>query len=184
MLRLASLHRRCCCNKLPCPSAAISCPLAPLPRSTLLTLGVNTFVCLQAEFSLHTPESAWRAGQGLRPYIKDAQRLLIRARETNSQRIKQVRGQGVGAGSRNAQLGWCWTRCSAHHRVPTHHRLPSALAKAGFPPRPSPNPPQDKLDFLHLPILDGNVTSDAAMSRLADDCCARILRGERMYVHW
>ena len=50
-----------------------------------------------------------------------------------------------------------------------------------------PNSPpisQDKLDFLHLPILDGNVTSDAAMSRLADDCCARILRGERMYVHW
>ncbi len=56
----------------------------------LLTLGVNTFVCLQAEFSLHTPESAWRAGQGLRPYINDAQRLLIRAREANSQRIKQA----------------------------------------------------------------------------------------------
>ena len=44
--------------------------------------------------------------------------------------------------------------------------------------------PQDKLDFLHLPVLDGNVTSDAAMSRLADDCCARILRGESMYIHW
>ncbi|PRW34077.1 MAP kinase phosphatase 6 [Chlorella sorokiniana] len=102
--------------------------------STLLTLGVNTFVCLQAEFSLHTPESAWRAGQGLRPYIKDAQRILIRARETGSQRIKQARRT-------------------------------------------------DKLDFLHLPVLDGNVTSDAAMSRLADDCCARILRGERMYIH-
>ena len=58
--------------------------------TTLLALGVNTFVCLQAEFSLHNPEGAWRAGQGLRPYIKDAQRLLIRARETNSQRIKQV----------------------------------------------------------------------------------------------
>ncbi|EFN57179.1 hypothetical protein CHLNCDRAFT_143577 [Chlorella variabilis] len=98
--------------------------------TTLLELGVNTFVCLQAEFSLHTPDAAWRSGQGLRPYIKDAQQILIRARETRSQRIMQ-----------------------------------------------------DKLDFLHLPIIDGNVTSDVALSRLADDCCIRILRGERMYIH-
>eukprot|EP00887_Chlorella_sp_A99_P003451 scaffold7.g3451.t1 len=100
--------------------------------TTLLELGMNTFVCLQAEFSLHTPESAWRTGQGLRPYIKDAQKLLIRAREERSARIKQAR---------------------------------------------------DKLDFLHLPILDGNVTSDSALSRLADDCNQRILRGERLYIH-
>ncbi|KAI3434891.1 hypothetical protein D9Q98_002945 [Chlorella vulgaris] len=98
--------------------------------TTLLELGVNTFVCLQAEFSLHTPEAAWRSGQGLRPYIKDAQQVLIRARETGSHRIKQ-----------------------------------------------------DKLDFLHLPIIDGSVTSDVALSRLADDCCSRLLRGERMYIH-
>jgi hypothetical protein len=45
-------------------------------------------------------------------------------------------------------------------------------------------PLQDKLDFLHLPIIDGNVTSDTALSRLADDCCARLLRGERLYIHW
>ena len=37
---------------------------------------------------------------------------------------------------------------------------------------------------MHLPIIDGNVTSDTALSRLADDCCQRILRGERMYIHW
>lgn len=61
--------------------------------TTLLELGVNTFVCLQAEFSLHTPESVWRTNQGLRPYIKDAQRLLIRARECQSTRIKQVMGR-------------------------------------------------------------------------------------------
>lgn len=54
-------------------------------------------------------------------------------------------------------------------------------------PLPSPLSPvlaQDKLDFLHLPIIDGSVTSDVALSRLADDCCTRILRGERLYVHW
>ncbi|GAB4815508.1 hypothetical protein N2152v2_002554 [Parachlorella kessleri] len=98
--------------------------------TTLLELGVNTFVCLQAEFALHTPETSWRTGHGLRPYIKDAQRLLIRARETQSTRIKQ-----------------------------------------------------DKLDFLHLPIIDGSVTSDTALSRLADDCNMRVLRGERLYIH-
>lgn len=52
------------------------------------------------------------------------------------------------------------------------------------PLHPKHQPSQDKLDFLHLPIIDGNVTSDAALSRLADDCCARLLRGERLYVHW
>ena len=74
---------------------------------------MNTFVCLQAEFSLHTPESAWRSGQGLRPYIKDAQRLLIRVREDRSPRITQVcarwsRLQGLwGAGA------GCWLCCSS-----------------------------------------------------------------------
>ena len=37
---------------------------------------------------------------------------------------------------------------------------------------------QDKLDFLHLPIIDGSVTSDTALSRLADDCNMRVLRGK------
>lgn len=36
---------------------------------------------------------------------------------------------------------------------------------------------QEKLDFLHLPVMDGHVTSDAAMHRLVDDCCLRLLKG-------
>jgi hypothetical protein len=67
---------------------------------------------------------------GLRPYIRDAQRLLSRAQEARSTRI-----------------------------------------------------PQRKIDFLHLPITDGSVTTDAALSRLADDCCERVLRGECLYIH-
>lgn len=67
---------------------------------------------------------------GLRPYIRDAQRLLSRAQDTSSTRITQR-----------------------------------------------------KIDFLHLPIIDGSVTTDSAMSRLADDCCDRVLRGETMYIH-
>ena len=47
-------------------------------------------MCLQAEASLHTPESAWRSGQGLRPYIKDAQAVLVRARRAHSTRILQA----------------------------------------------------------------------------------------------
>lgn len=62
-------------------------------------------MCLQAEFSLHTPEAGWRAGQGLRPYIKDAQRLLIHAREARSHRIKQVGAAAGCGGLRNADWG-------------------------------------------------------------------------------
>ena len=52
-----------------------------------------------------------------------------------------------------------------------------------FPSRCLCSVPQDKLNFLHLPILDGNVTSDTALSRLADDCSQRVLCGERLYIH-
>ncbi|KAK9824516.1 hypothetical protein WJX72_011024 [[Myrmecia] bisecta] len=98
--------------------------------TTLLALGVNTFVCLQAEVNLNTPEQQWRKGNGLRPYIKDAQRLLTQAHERGNPLIKQ-----------------------------------------------------QKIDFLHLPIIDGSVTTDAAINRLADDCCERVLRGEILYIH-
>mmetsp|Transcript_2457 Transcript_2457/g.4125 ORF Transcript_2457/g.4125 Transcript_2457/m.4125 type:complete len:359 (+) Transcript_2457:184-1260(+) len=98
--------------------------------STMLELGVNTFVCLQAEVNINTPEHAWRAQHGLRPYIKDAQKILSKAHETGNPRITQ-----------------------------------------------------QKIDFLHLPIIDGNVTTDSAMNRLAEDCNERVLRGEKMYIH-
>lgn len=67
---------------------------------------------------------------GLRPYIKDAQKILSKAHETGNPRITQ-----------------------------------------------------QKIDFLHLPIIDGNVTTDSAMNRLAEDCMERVQRGEKMYVH-
>ncbi|KAG2441085.1 hypothetical protein HXX76_003938 [Chlamydomonas incerta] len=96
----------------------------------MLELGINTFVCLQAEVNINTPEHAWRAGHGLRPYIKDAQKILSKAHEQGNPKITQ-----------------------------------------------------QKIDFLHLPIIDGNVTTDSAMNRLAEDCMERILRGERLYIH-
>jgi len=98
--------------------------------TTLLELGVNTFVCLQAEVNINCPEHVWRSGQGLRPYIKDAQRILSKAHDTGNRRIQQ-----------------------------------------------------QKIDFLHLPIIDGDVTTDSAVSRLAEDCMERVLRGEKLYVH-
>eukprot|EP00798_Chlamydomonas_sp_ICE-L_P017835 gene17835-24219_t len=89
----------------------------------LLELGINTFVCIQAE-------SAWRSQQGLRPYIRDAQKLLSKAHETRNPRIRQT-----------------------------------------------------KIDFLHLPVIDGSVTTDSAMNRLAEDCIARVYNGENLYIH-
>lgn len=91
---------------------------------------MNTFVCLQAEVNINTPEHAWRSQHGLRPYIKDAQKILSKAHETGNPKITQ-----------------------------------------------------QKIDFLHLPIIDGNVTTDSAMNRLAEDCMERVLRGEKLYIH-
>jgi protein-tyrosine phosphatase len=42
---------------------------------------------------------------------------------------------------------------------------------------------QSALDFLQLGIPDGGVAPDGAISRLAADCCARLRRGETLYVH-
>ena len=95
---------------------------------TLLELGVNTFVCLQAEVSLHTPESAWRAGQGLRPYIRDAQRILVRAREARSQRILQVIPPRMDAGEGAWGWGWGWGRARETVRW-VEDRWPAAIPR-------------------------------------------------------
>lgn len=42
---------------------------------------------------------------------------------------------------------------------------------------------QRKIDFLHLPIVDGAVATDSAMHYLVDDCGMRVSRGERLYIH-
>jgi len=105
----------------------------------LLKVGVTTFVCLQAEYNNQVSDVSWKMGKTLRPYIKDAQRMIMdakKARESNA----------VG----NDDLK---------------------------------NIYQTRLDLLHLPIVDGSVTSDDAISELANDCCQRILRGERLYIH-
>jgi hypothetical protein len=56
----------------------------------LLELGVNTFVCLQAEVNLEAAEADWRGNRALRPYIYDAQKILVRARKSNNPCITQV----------------------------------------------------------------------------------------------
>ena len=43
--------------------------------------------------------------------------------------------------------------------------------------------PFPKVDFLHLPIVDGSVTADALIDALCDDLIARIRAGRRLYVH-
>lgn len=108
-----------------------------LLRSILKT-GVNTFVCLQAEFNPVVSDIAWKSGKALRPYIKDAQKIIMNAKR-----------------ARESQQG--------------NEDLLNIY--------------QSKLDLLHLPIVDGSISSDQAMSDLADDCCQRVLHGERLYIH-
>ena len=43
--------------------------------------------------------------------------------------------------------------------------------------------PFPKVDFLHLPIVDGSVTADALVDALCDDLIARVRAGRRLYVH-
>ena len=43
--------------------------------------------------------------------------------------------------------------------------------------------PNAKIDFLHLPIVDGSVTSDDLVDRFCDDLIGKVLSGRRLYVH-
>lgn len=111
----------------------------------ILKTGVNAFVCLQAEFNAAVSEISWRSGKTLRPYIRDAQKLIMRAKE-----VRERERQMMEVSDEDAAL------MNIH---------------------------QEKLDLLHLPIVDGSISSDQAMSDLADDCCQRVLSGQRLYIH-
>ena len=43
--------------------------------------------------------------------------------------------------------------------------------------------PHPKVDFVHLPIVDGSVTSDAVLDRFVDDLIRRVRAGKRLYIH-
>jgi hypothetical protein len=43
--------------------------------------------------------------------------------------------------------------------------------------------PNANIDFLHLPIVDGSVTSDDLVDRFCDDLIGKVLSGRRLYVH-
>lgn len=132
--------------------------------------GVTTFVCLQSEFSIDVPEREWRTGRALRPYIHDAQRILRMAHENG--RVDWSAWYGVlrwrrGEGARVGWAGACARRATS----------PVAVLCRYGPIK------QRKIDFLHLPIDDGGVTSDTAMDKLAEDCIERVKRGEKLYIH-
>ena len=82
------------------------------------------------------------------------------------------------AGSSQANSLHSSVRCDCRPYIKDAQRILSQAHATG-----SATIRQQKLDFLHLPIIDGSVTTDAAISRLADDCCARVLAGQRLYIH-
>ena len=47
--------------------------------SSILGLGIRTFVCLQREYDGAATEEQWRTGQRIRPYIRDAAAMLGRS---------------------------------------------------------------------------------------------------------
>ena len=73
--------------------------------------------------------------------------------------------------------------------------VPDAAWRAGRAPRPYTRDirrlmssgrdalPNAKIDFLHLPIVDGSVTSDDLVDRFCDDLIGKVLSGRRLYVH-
>ena len=50
--------------------------------SSILELGIRTFVCLQREYDGNATEEQWRTGQRIRPYIHDAAAMLGRHAES------------------------------------------------------------------------------------------------------
>jgi len=50
--------------------------------SSILELGIRTFVCLQREYDGSATEEQWRSGQRIRPYIHDAAAMLGRRVES------------------------------------------------------------------------------------------------------
>jgi protein-tyrosine phosphatase len=108
----------------------------------ILKTGIDAFVCLQAEFNATVSDISWKSGKTLRPYIRDAQKLIMMAKAARQNNSKLTDSD-------------------------------SSLL----------NIYQEKLDLLHLPIVDGSISSDKAMSDLADDCCQRVLNGQRLYIH-
>ena len=88
---------------------------------------------------------SWKSGKTLRPYIRDAQKMIMQA--------KKVR------------------------------ELDQAMMEVSDEDAALLNIYQEKLDLLHLPIVDGSISGDQAMSDLADDCCQRVLDGQRLYIH-
>lgn len=105
-------------------------------------------------------------------------RLLIRERTTRGVRKEWC---PTGTGCRCLRTSTLLFASCIHAS-----RLESA---GGFAPLPQAHESgnlritQQKIDFLHLPIIDGNVTTDSALNRLAVDVMERVLRGEKLYIH-
>jgi hypothetical protein len=55
--------------------------------TAILQAGTTTFVCLQSEFDLNTPESAWRNKQGLRVYLNDCSKLMSRNKNIKQKKV-------------------------------------------------------------------------------------------------
>ena len=141
--------------------------------TSLLKLGVTTFVCLQQEYQHEgVTEAEWRTGAKLRPYIFDAIRLVDTLPEAffpggkgkpSGLEFVHFPIQGALRGGRRLAVEAGAWKARFNLRPPSHTHTPQ--------PRP-------------FYPADCAIANDASVLQLARDLCARLLRGETMYVHW
>jgi hypothetical protein len=139
--------------------------------TSILGLGVTTFVCLQQEYLHDATEEEWRSERKLRPYIFDAIRLVdtlpagffrggkVAGLEFVHFPIKGAWG-GLAWGRAGAGLGWLVLCLRARTHTHTHQTPCTA--------------PYHRADC--------GIAHDASVLQLARDLCGRLLRGEVMYL--
>lgn len=151
--------------------AAIDDAVTDRILSSILLLGVDTFVCLQSEYQHHgVAEHEWRAGQKLRCAPRLASRSTCSAPCKPCVTAPPIPPRRHGGG----------IACAARPYIFDALRL---LRKQEmwdgwlFPP------PQ-ALDFVHFPIVDCTASaSDASLLELAAALVDKVAQGQRLYVH-
>jgi hypothetical protein len=136
--------------------------------TSILGLGVGTFVCLQQEYQHDATEEEWRSERKLRPYIFDAIRLVDALPATFFKGGKvaglefvhfPIKG-AFGTGGVARAFFWC------SPSVRSNSARPPPLAHHARSPR----------------AADCGIAHDASVLQLARDLCGRLLRGEVMYL--
>jgi hypothetical protein len=123
---------------------------------SLLTQSVTTFCCLQIEYpGPEVTPQMWRDGLAIRPYYDDVIDIL--------RHVDGMREMSVSDRPSAAHASAAHTQATLMHPTVTT---------------------SDKIDFVHVPIVDCSVTDDTTMLNLCHDLARRLLdNDEVIYLH-